>query len=241
LVVGTGGGTLTFWSHYDLESGWDKGQVEISTDGGAIWTRLEITAYPASSTRTGDACGLPSGRTYFTGTDSIWRSYTAAVPAGSAVRLRWRLSSDTSIENAGWWIDDISVSNVQIPGSCTTGSGGPPGEVATGDSPGSAQGWSGKTIHTWPPHGRATEYRLYRGLRADLPGLLDGSVDSCLKYAGPAASAAINDDPATDAGGDLVPGGFYWYLVTGVNMAGEGTAGNASTQERVVNSSGACP
>ncbi len=241
LVVGLGGGTLTFWSHYDLESGWDKGQVELSTNGGSTWTRLEITAYPANSTRTGDACGLPSGKLYFTGTDSTWRSYTATLPSGSAVLVRWRLSSDTSIENTGWWIDDISVTNVQIPGSCTTGPGGPPGEVAAGDSPGSAQGWSGKTIHTWPPHGRATEYRLYRGLRADLPGLLDGSVDSCLKYSGAAVSAAISDDPGTDVGGDPVPGRFYWYLVTGVNVAGEGTAGAASTRERVVDSSGACP
>lgn len=118
LNVGPGGGTLTFWSKYDIEAGWDKGQVELSTDGGATWARLAITTYPANSTRTGDACGFPSGTKYFTGTNLTYASFTATLPAGPNVMVRWRLSSDFSVTKTGWWIDDISITNVGTPGPC---------------------------------------------------------------------------------------------------------------------------
>lgn len=120
LIVGTGGGTLTFWSKYDIETGWDKGQVEVSTDGGTSWSRLAVTSYPAPSSYTGDACGFPAGQTYFTGTNTTWGSFTATLPAGSAVAVRWRLSSDVSVTKTGWWIDDIAIANVGFPGTCST-------------------------------------------------------------------------------------------------------------------------
>ena len=62
------GSQLTFWSKYDIETSWDKGEVQISTDGGSSWTRVAVN-YPGNSTNTSDACGLPTG-TYFTGTDT---------------------------------------------------------------------------------------------------------------------------------------------------------------------------
>ena len=61
-------------------------------------------------------------------------------------------------------------------------------------------------------------------------------MDSCTKYTGAATSTnTITEDPAG------VTGRFYWYLVTGSNGAGEGTAGSATAGARVVNSSGTCP
>jgi hypothetical protein len=98
------------------------------------------------------------------------------------------------------------------------------------------QGWSNKTTHIWPSEPTAATYTLYRGIHADLPKLLTGEVDSCTKYAGAAASTnTITENPAG------VAGQFFWYLVTGTNDGGEGTAGNATAGARVVNSSGACP
>lgn len=125
LLLGSGA-QLTFWSKWFLDvSGGDKGQVEISTDGGASWARLAM-AYPAMSNRTGDACGLPSGRTYFAGVSTTWTSHTASLSAyaGMTVRLRFRISTDGTTTGENWWIDDLSVTNVETPGPCTAGVGG---------------------------------------------------------------------------------------------------------------------
>ncbi len=231
LVVGSGGGTLAFWSKYDLEGGWDKGQVELSTDGGATFNRLPITAYPANSTRTGDACGFPSGTTYFTGTNTTYASFTGTIPAGASNQVRWRLSSDTSVEQTGWWIDDITITNVQIPGPCTTGSALPPGEAAPGSTLSMALRWSDPSTQVWPPVSGAAGYTLYRGTLADLPNLLTAGVESCTRYRGAATGASgLSEDPSG------VAGRLFWYVVTAFNAFGEGSAGGS----RIVNSSGNC-
>ena len=54
------GSTLTFWSRYEIENSWDKGEVQISTDGGSSWQRVPLL-YPGNSTNTSDVCGLPTG------------------------------------------------------------------------------------------------------------------------------------------------------------------------------------
>jgi hypothetical protein len=98
--------------------------------------------------------------------------------------------------------------------------------------------WTDKTTLTWPTNAQAIGgYRLYRGTPAQLPSLLSASVDSCLRFTG------VNQTATTAAGLiDSPPAaGFLWYLVTGINAVGEGTAGNATAGARIVNSSGACP
>jgi hypothetical protein len=111
----------------------------------------------------------------------------------------------------------------------------PPGETAPGDALSTAQTWNDKNTIAWPSNPLAAAYNVYRGLPADLPKLLTNDVDSCVRYSGSSTSAAANDDPT------WVAGGFYWYLVTGMNANGEGPAGNATAGARIVNSSGACP
>ena len=103
LNIGTGGGTLTFWSKYDIETGWDKGLVELSTNGGANFNRLEVTTYPDTSTRAADSCGFPASVTYFsrTITTPAYATYTATIPAGSAIQVRWRLSTDSCMTTNG--------------------------------------------------------------------------------------------------------------------------------------------
>jgi hypothetical protein len=110
---------------------------------------------------------------------------------------------------------------------------GEPVEVAPGDTPSDALGWSGTGVITWPPLPGATGYRLYRGGLADLPGLLNSGTDSCEGYQGSSTSANTPEVPE--------PGGFFWYIVTALNGALEGAAGNATAGPRVMNSSGACP
>jgi len=129
-----------------------------------------------------------------------------------------------------------SVSNIE------QGSDQPPqkpGEIAPGLTPETAQSWIGTTTHTWPSDSScASGYLLYRGTMADLPLLLDGSEDSCVAFRGYSAgentASGLTEDPS------IVPGRFYWYIVTGLNASGEGTAGSGSGGERVVDSSGDC-
>ncbi len=115
-----GANRLTFWSTYDIEAGWDKGEVQISNDGGGSWTRLEV-GYPANSVRTSDQCGLPEGD-YFTGTAPGWARFEADLSPwdGQTVMLRWLMSSDTTVRGTGWLIDDIEVGFP--PGTCATAS-----------------------------------------------------------------------------------------------------------------------
>ncbi len=137
------GATLTFWSKHDLESGWDKGVVQLSTDGGGSWARVEV-AYPASSSYTSDACGLPAG-TYFTGSGLTWAEYSASLAAWADkdVVLRWALSSDGSMNGTGWWVDDVAITQVMVPGECEPGL---PGQVfVDGFEGGTTGAWSATT------------------------------------------------------------------------------------------------
>ena len=93
--------------------------VEISSDGGSTWAKVPVN-YPGNSTNTSDACGLPTG-TYFTGSGTpTWAQYTASLAtwANQDVILRWRLSTDGSVTYQGWWVDDIAITNVMVPGDC---------------------------------------------------------------------------------------------------------------------------
>ncbi len=132
--------TLEFWSTYDIEDDWDKGIVEISSNGGTTWTRLEV-GYPGYAGNTGDECLLPTGD-YFTGTNATYDAYQASLAtwSGQEVMLRWRLSSDGYVEKDGWWIDDIAITDVSVPGECSSG----PSTLVFSDGfdSGSADGWS---------------------------------------------------------------------------------------------------
>lgn len=118
LLLGVGS-QLSFSSQYDIEPSWDKGEVQISTDGSS-WQRVPL-AYPGNSTQTADQCGLPTG-TYFTGTDLSYDQYVADLSAfdNQNVQIRFAMSSDTSVTESGWWIDDINITQVNVPGICQT-------------------------------------------------------------------------------------------------------------------------
>ena len=91
-------------------------------------------------------------------------------------------------------------------------------------------------ICSWQPVTGAEGYKLYRGVRADLPNLKNGTDDACLRYMGPSTSFDCSgDDPGSE------PGKLYWYLVTAYTAACEGTAGNGTGFTRDLSSTGNCP
>lgn len=80
--------TLQFMEWFEIESGYDYGYVEISTDDGASWSTL--------STRDGF---------------SEWRETELDLTpyAGEDILLSFRFSSDYNINYAGWFIDDVEI------------------------------------------------------------------------------------------------------------------------------------
>jgi len=86
----TTGVRLVFWHRYAIESNWDYGHVEWSSDGGGSWHEAAI----------------------YTGTQSSWTQVDIPLPgidgAGDA-RIRFRYTSDSNTNYDGWYIDDISI------------------------------------------------------------------------------------------------------------------------------------
>lgn len=92
-----------------------------------------------------------------------------------------------------------------------------------------------KDTLNWSSDANAATYRLYRGVPADLPKLLDASLDSCTRFEGAATSTGpiLTEVPPE--------GSFFWYLAIGVRGPINGDPGAASSGPRIVNSSGTCP
>jgi len=80
---------LVFWTYYDLETNYDYGYVEISTDGGNTWQQL------------GEELNGASGG--WVRLEYDLRSYSGAV------LIRFRQTSDGVVTREGWYVDNISV------------------------------------------------------------------------------------------------------------------------------------
>jgi len=109
---------LSFFSKFDIEEDWDKGLVQISTDGGSTWERVAVN-YPGAVYETNDACSLGTGA-FFNGTSTVWTEYTGSLTtwANQDVQLRFIFSSDVFVTGDGWWIDDITITDVAVAGPC---------------------------------------------------------------------------------------------------------------------------
>lgn len=115
-----GSPSFGFWSQWNIFAG-DGGQVQISSDGGANWTRLELAGgYPQTMTAGTDGCGFATGEPVFSGAQTSWgfKSADLSAWAGQEIQLRFLFSTDASGIANGWWIDDIEVSGAVVPGSC---------------------------------------------------------------------------------------------------------------------------
>jgi immune inhibitor A len=110
------GGTLTFWTWYDIEEEWDFGFVETSTDGGATWTPVagsitRTSSNPNHSTAWQNSLlgSAASSNTVITGNSGGWVQATFTLPAASNVLVRFAYYTDEATNGQGWFIDDVSV------------------------------------------------------------------------------------------------------------------------------------
>ena len=112
ITVPSNNPTLRFYHQYDTEAGIDGGFVEISTDGGTIWTRLEDEFFRN---------GQPTDISYatipipflagFSGdSDGFIASYADLTAyAGQEVWLRFYYVSDEGGGGLGWFVDDLEM------------------------------------------------------------------------------------------------------------------------------------
>ena len=105
------------WNNYTIEELWDYGFIEVSTDGGATWTQLEVRDEAGNVVSTNEDPngnlvnygGLQNGLTGTTGGE--WRhDWVNLTPyAGTTIGLRLRYATDAAFEEPGWFADDFEV------------------------------------------------------------------------------------------------------------------------------------
>jgi len=135
----TGPVIFEFWQNMKVEPNWDGGVVEISTDGGYTWARLDsalgtppgyVTQKSANWYSWNDTLGYldyikfthnadsanaadPNHRIpVYPGNLTGWfKSATVLnnVAGLSDVRFRFHFSSDDAVNNEGWAIDDVTI------------------------------------------------------------------------------------------------------------------------------------
>lgn len=98
------------------DSAYDGGVVELSTDGGDIWTQVEPEGGYPHHFRHLTAAGeptthpFPAGTPCFSGSaDWSEANFDLGAWAGSTVRLRFRFGSDSGSNREGWYLDDLRV------------------------------------------------------------------------------------------------------------------------------------
>ena len=97
---------LSFWTRYDIESGWDYGQVEISTNNGSTWIALS-----GNFTKSGSGSFQPNGKPIYDGYQSNWvrEEINLSSYNSNNVKIRFKLITDGAVQRDGWYLDDIGI------------------------------------------------------------------------------------------------------------------------------------
>jgi subtilisin-like proprotein convertase family protein len=127
--LGHGSPELQFYQWVDLQSGYDGGVLEISTDGGQSWADLGPAITVGPYDRSLGGTNPIAGRDAWTGSYAEWRQVVVDLTpwAGETAQFRWRLTCDAATARTGWWIDDILLHTYHE--ICDRAPCGVPGEV----------------------------------------------------------------------------------------------------------------
>jgi len=106
-LTGTNAAILNFWTKWDIESSWDFGTIEISTNNGGSWQYLRAPNMSLSA----DQGAQPAGAYGYDGTQSTWIEQDIDISSytGHNILLRFNMATDWSVQKDGWYLDDISV------------------------------------------------------------------------------------------------------------------------------------
>ena len=223
------------------------------------WEPLNCTG-----TTPGNACGFPETKSVFSGplaggtvcgdfvTSPTVGPYAhrchqiTGVSVNDTIQFRWQFSSDELTDFAGFYLDDVEVTNVRVQNTCApdTCRGQADGTACidgdpctTGDTCGGGACDGGsvitppaetasvtvaadKTTYGWSAVVGATRYDVVRGSLGAFPVGPGGVDEACFDdLAGPSLVDATL--PAADTG--------FWYLSRGENACGAGSLGQRSS------------
>ena len=246
----------------------DAGAGCSASDDTTGWEPLSCTQLPPTN-----ACGYADTKTVLSGpldsgvtcTSFVTSATTpyahrchpiTGVSPNDTIRFRWRFASDSASEYAGFYLDDIAVTNVQVPNACApdTCRGQADGTACidgdpctTGDVCGGGACNGGavitapaetasvtvaadKATYDWSAVAFATRYDVVRGSLAALP-----------VGPGDADEACFDDLPGPSLMDATLPaaGTGFWYLSRGENACGTGSLGQQSNGASRITTS--CP
>ncbi len=96
---------LRFRTKFNIESGWDYGQVSISTDS-VSWQPIG-----GENSKLGSGNFQPSDELVYDGSQNVWVTEIVDISSygGEEIYIRFQLKSDGYVEEDGWFIDDIGI------------------------------------------------------------------------------------------------------------------------------------
>lgn len=119
-LSGTTNPKLEFYHWYSTETSYDSGWVEVSTDNGTNWTKISQS---------------------FRGTSGGWIPVSISLASYAGMNnllIRFRFTSDASVNYPGWYIDDVRIVDVNLTSNVYQSNfendGGDLNEVVIGDS-----------------------------------------------------------------------------------------------------------
>ncbi|WP_222708877.1 immune inhibitor A domain-containing protein [Nonomuraea sp. C10] len=142
------------WNNYEIESDWDFGFVEVSTDGGATWAQQKVFDEAGDEITTPDDYPDPNknlatfgDKKYgITGDTGGWRhDYVDLTSfAGQSIKLRLTYNTDAAFTPRGWHADDFELTSDGATVWSDDVEGGENGWRATGGTftNTSGQGWT---------------------------------------------------------------------------------------------------
>jgi hypothetical protein len=103
--------TLTYWTRYDIESGYDYATVEVSTDGGERWEML-LTPSGTGDNVHGNNPGW--GYTGQSGESPDWIQETVDLTpyAGGEILVRFAYLTDEAVTGMGLVLDDVAIPRI---------------------------------------------------------------------------------------------------------------------------------
>jgi hypothetical protein len=226
---------------------------------------LSCTQYPPVN-----ACGYPDTKNVFTGplgggstcadfaTSATVTPYAhrchhiTGLTPDDTIRFRWRSSSDSFLEYAGFYLDDVAVTNIRLPNACTpdTCAGQADGTACddgslctTTDTCGGSTCQSGATVP--PPtevadvqvDGHASTALTWSALAGGVVYDVVSSTLSDLRTNGTTTATCLANDVATisyvDGRSDPAASDGYYYLIRAQSACGSGSYGlDSSSVER---------
>ncbi len=121
----TGQFSMSFWHAYFIETGFDGGVIEISVNN-TDWVDVtqfgtfEIGGYNlviGSNVADQPLAGRPvfSGRNPVTANGGRETINFGSVLNGSVVKFRFRIATDSGVRDLGWFIDNVTYTNIETP------------------------------------------------------------------------------------------------------------------------------